>query len=128
VEGCLKWQKEGLGVPEAIKQATDGYREEMDILGPFLQEKCIVHTLAKVEAKEIYDEYKTWCFSNGEIELKNRAFYRQLETRGFKKFRGNLNKNYFSGIGLIKGNPDLRNEKVTLSNKNNISSINKKLL
>lgn len=128
VEGFAKWQRDGLGEPEAIKQATNGYRQDMDILGPFLDEKCIIHPLAKVEAKTVYDEYKNWCFSNGEIELKNRAFYRQLETRGYKKERGNLNKNYFNGIGLMKENPDLRSQKVTKSNKSNISELSKKLL
>ncbi|EFV70127.1 Gp60 protein [Bacillus sp. BT1B_CT2] len=102
VEGCLKWQKEGLGEPEAIKKATEGYREDMDILGPFMQERCVQHPSAKIEAKELYKDYKNWCFENDEIELKNRAFYRQIEIRGFKKENGAKNKVFFYGIGLNK--------------------------
>ncbi|ALV02210.1 DNA primase [Bacillus siamensis] len=138
VEGCLKWQKEGLTEPEDIRKATEGYREDMDILGPYMEERCILHPTTKVEAKELYKDYKDWCFENDEIELKNRAFYRQLEIRGFKKYRGNYNKNYFDGIGLIKENRDLykqlnlfkhdQNKSDLKSNKNNVTSIQRKKL
>ncbi|UED76080.1 phage/plasmid primase, P4 family [Brevibacillus sp. DP1.3A] len=107
VEGCIRWQKEGLGEPEAIRVATEGYRNDMDILGPFIDEKCLIHPLARVEAKALYEEYKDWCFKNGEIELKNRAFYRALESRGYKKGNGAKNKVYFLELGLKRENWDL---------------------
>ncbi|MEC0543570.1 phage/plasmid primase, P4 family, partial [Bacillus glycinifermentans] len=100
VEGCLKWQKEGLKDPKAIKNATQGYREDMDILGPFINENCTIHEDAKIEAKTLYENYKKWCFQNDEIDLKNRSFYRQLEIRGYKKENGAKNKVYFHGLTL----------------------------
>ncbi|WP_423408047.1 phage/plasmid primase, P4 family [Heyndrickxia sp. MSNUG] len=139
VEGCLMWQKDGLGEPASVREATEGYRNEMDIIGPFFQEMCLINPLAKVEAKKLYDEYKRWCFDNGEIELKNRAFYRQLESRGFKKGNGAKNKIYFFGIGL-QSNPgfsdaDGVNERVNelskdeeFINPHNVTSINRKKL
>lgn len=74
VDGCLKWQKEGLKDPKAIRNATQGYREDMDILGPFINENCTIHEDAKIEAKTLYENYKKWCFQNDEIDLKNRSF------------------------------------------------------
>ncbi|KEP27255.1 phage/plasmid primase, P4 family [Bacillus zhangzhouensis] len=100
VDGCLKWQKEGLKDPKAIRNATQGYREDMDILGPFLNENCTIHEDASIEAKILYENYKKWCFQNDEIDLKNRSFYRQLEVRGFKKENGTKNKVYFKGLTL----------------------------
>lgn len=100
VDGCLKWQEEGLKDPRAVKEATRGYREDMDILGPFLNENCTIHEEALIEAKTLYENYKKWCYSNDEIELKNRSFYRQLEVRGFKKENGTMNKVYFHGLTL----------------------------
>ncbi|UTR05419.1 phage/plasmid primase, P4 family [Alkalihalobacillus sp. LMS6] len=114
VEGCLLWQREGLEQPQSIKKATQEYREDMDILGPFIAEKCVVDPSAKVEAKEMYADYKEYCIGNGEFELKNRAFYRMLESRGFKKARGTDNKNFFYGIGLARQNPELRRSKSNL--------------
>lgn len=126
VEGCLKWQKEGLKEPEVIRKATEGYREDMDILGPYMSERCVVHPSAKIEAKELYKDYKNWCYENDEIELKNRAFYRQIEIRGFKKENGAKNKVFFYGIGLNKYQSHLNfservNEGVNESNANSDS-------
>ena len=30
LEGCLEWQREGLGEPEEVRLATEEYREDMD--------------------------------------------------------------------------------------------------
>jgi len=109
VEGCVKWQKEGLKEPDAIKQATQGYREDMDILGPFINEKCTTNPLAKVEAKMLYDEYKRWCYGSGDYELTNRQFYRAMESRGYKKENGAKNKVFFKEIGII-GNPGFNSD------------------
>ncbi|WP_242447977.1 DNA primase family protein, partial [Bacillus thuringiensis] len=126
VEGCMKWQAEGLRAPEAVKAATAEYREDMDILGPFIDENCAVYSTARVEAKLLYENYTKWCYQNNEMDLKNRAFYRQLEIRGFKKEKGSKNKtfihgmtlNEFAGASLFSGE-----EK---EEKNNITPINRK--
>ncbi|MCU5273298.1 phage/plasmid primase, P4 family [Bacillus cereus] len=100
VEGCMKWQAEGLRAPEAVKVANVEYREDMDILGPFIDENCVLHSNAKVEAKVLYENYTKWCYQNNELDLKNRAFYRQLEVRGYKKEKGSKNKTFIHGITL----------------------------
>ncbi|MBP1083484.1 phage/plasmid primase, P4 family [Bacillus capparidis] len=140
VEGCLKWQKEGLGEAEAVRRATEGYRKDMDILGPFIDENCILHSEAKIEAKSLYENYANWCYSNNEMELKNRAFYRQMEIRGFKKEKGAKNKTFIHGITLnqfvdgsfLKEEGCGVTESVTeispKSNPNNVTSINRKKL
>ncbi|MBT0793185.1 DNA primase [Bacillus cereus] len=126
VEGCLKWLASGLGESAAIKKATSDYRDDMDMLGPFFEEKCVVDTNAKVEAKRLYTLYKEWCFKNDEMEIKNRPFYRQLETRGFKKKRGTGNKFFFHGIGVAGEQYHLHLEETTKSNSSNITNINRK--
>jgi putative DNA primase/helicase len=100
LDGCLKWQKDGLGNPTAIAEATNDYKENMDILEPFIFEKCFVNQLAKIEAKDLFKEYEKWCYEFGEIGLKNRAFYRMLEVKGYKRERGSGNKYFVHGIGL----------------------------
>lgn len=128
VDGCLKWQKEGLGESAAIKQATRDYREDMDILGPYFEENCVIHTKAKVEAKRLYENYKKWCYANDEMELKNRPFYRQLETRGYKKKRGTANKFFFHGIGLVNEQSYLILDANSKSNSEKVSNSNRKRL
>ncbi|ETT84199.1 phage/plasmid primase, P4 family [Viridibacillus sp. FSL R5-0477] len=102
IEGCLKWQQSGLCEPVIVKKATGDYKEDMDILGPFLYECCYVPMIdeVKIEAKELYEIYSNWCYKTGEHALKNRAFYRMLETKGFKKKKGNQNKTFIHGVTL----------------------------
>ncbi|PEM04763.1 DNA primase [Bacillus cereus] len=127
VEGCMKWQAEGLRAPEAVKAATAEYREDMDILAPFIDENCTVNSSVRIEAKSMYENYTKWCYQNNELELKNRAFYRQLEVRGFKKEKGTGNKNFILGITLNKlaGSNLFSTENEV---KNNVTPINRKKL
>jgi putative DNA primase/helicase len=60
VQGCLKWQKSGLIIPEAIEKATGQYREELDPLKEFLEDTCEFAPDAFVPVMEMrakYDEY-----------------------------------------------------------------------
>lgn len=113
IEGCLKWQQEGLNEPIIVKKSTGEYKEEMDILGPFLEECCEIIPSGTVTAKELYEKYSHWCYDNGEIILKNRAFYRVMETKGFRKFRGAGNKFYFEGVTFCSEKVTKKPEKVT---------------
>ncbi len=128
VEGCLKWQREGMKDPQAVKDATESYRQDMDILGPFLDENCTVHPSARIEAKTLYENYTKWCFQNSELELKNRVFYRQLEVRGFKKENGPKNKVYFHGITLNQYGVNLFSVDKQKDDKEKVITINRKKL
>ncbi|MFJ7888423.1 phage/plasmid primase, P4 family [Lysinibacillus xylanilyticus] len=108
IEGCLKWQKDGLIEPKVVTKATGLYKEDMDILDPFLVECCYTdkeNDQIKIEAKELYNVYDSFCYKSGERTLGNRSFYRMLETKGFKKERGAGNKLYVYGLTLIERKP-----------------------
>ncbi|MGE7932148.1 phage/plasmid primase, P4 family [Viridibacillus arvi] len=115
IEGCLKWQHSGLCEPVIVKKATGDYKEDMDILGPFLYECCYVPMIdeVKIEAKELYEIYFNWCHKTGEHALKNRAFYRMLETKGFKKKKGNQNKTFIHGVTLKERKGSYFQQKLT---------------
>lgn len=100
LEGCLLWQKEGLKNPSSIESASKDYREEMDILLPFIKECCTVNPLAKVELKDLYNEYQSYCIENDDYKLKKRAFTREIESKGYEKTQGAGNKTVIHGIEL----------------------------
>jgi P4 family phage/plasmid primase-like protien len=100
VEGCLKWQQEGLGNPKEVQEATQGYKEEMDTLGNFIKENCVIVPSAKCVVSELYKKYTEWCEDNGEYVLSRTKFNRKIEERGFKKERSTGGNYYFFGIGL----------------------------
>jgi P4 family phage/plasmid primase-like protien len=99
VEGCLKWQREGLGIPQEVEEATNNYRDEMDTMGNFLAEYCVLHENAKAYGIELYRQYQYWCSETGEYEITKTKFNRKLEERGHKKGR-NGKGIYFTGLGI----------------------------
>ncbi|MEI7436596.1 MAG: hypothetical protein WCL16_07305, partial [bacterium] len=45
VEGCLRWQRDGLRVPAAVARSTSAYRHESDPLATFFED-CLLFTSA----------------------------------------------------------------------------------
>lgn len=110
IEGCKQWQAEGLKTPEEVIGATQLYKEEMDVIGAFIDECCIIGEQYKSLAKDIYDTYVKWCEENGEYTISQRAFGLKLTDRGFKRekvFSGyNRGKFQYNGIGILDAVPD----------------------
>jgi putative DNA primase/helicase len=101
VEGCLKWRKEGLGEPAAIKDATDAYKEEMDLLSNFINDSCVIHPDAKIKLNDLYKQYLEYCEENSEIPFKKVKFSNRLIMRGIDKRKSTGNQTFFFGIGLL---------------------------
>ncbi len=102
VQGCLKWQQQGLGAPQKVQEATGAYRAEMDTLGDFLDECCVLTPRAQVLAGNLYQAYVSWCDENGEHPVSGKRFGMQLDERGFNKDRqGGTGKYRRLGIGLL---------------------------
>ena len=126
VRGCLDWQENGLGTPQEVTAATEAFRNEMDIVGDFLDECCIVKATAKAKASEIYAKYKGWCDENGEKPMGQKMFGGRLTEREFKRKRestgyfwlgvGLLHQDKFSFPGEPSGEPFAEKEKVAESN------------
>jgi putative DNA primase/helicase len=101
VEGCLAWQKHGLGVPEEVRSATEKYRNEMDVLGDFLADCCVLHPHGQAASKTLYETYENWCAQNGERPLSKNSLGMRLTERGLTQVRmGSAQNRGWSGIGL----------------------------
>jgi putative DNA primase/helicase len=97
VQGCLDWQREGLGMPAAVQRATAEYRAEMDVLDQFLAERCEVAASPadarrlRVRVGRLYEAYERWCDAAGvRFPLARPALSTRLKERGFniKKTNG----------------------------------------
>lgn len=82
IEGCLDWQRNGLGEPPEVRMATADYRDEMDTLGGFLGDCCVLRREARVASQQLYDEYKRWATEAGERVLSHKRFSQWMEHRG----------------------------------------------
>ncbi|MGD6845206.1 phage/plasmid primase, P4 family [Bacillus infantis] len=110
VEGCLKYQKEGLGLPAEVIAATKQYRTEMDNLEGFLSECCTIEPAKKATTKDLWFTYEYWCRDNGEEndKLSKKAFLASLkekmnaEGRHFEQVRiGSNGDRGYQGIGML---------------------------
>lgn len=102
VEGCLLWQKEGLEMPDEVRAATQGYREDMDTFSTFIEECCIVESRRKVSNRELRSAYETWCRENGEYPLGQKLFNAKMTERGYAVKRSGANgSRAWHGIGLV---------------------------
>ncbi|MEE8302540.1 MAG: phage/plasmid primase, P4 family [Candidatus Tectomicrobia bacterium] len=85
VNGCLTWQHHGLRPPTAVTQATETYKAEMDVVGRFIEDCCIVAAQCQTKATPLYKAYTTWCEDIGERAESQTEFGKSLENRGFTK-------------------------------------------
>lgn len=104
VRGCLDWQRDGLGAPPEVRNATEAYQTEEDTLAGWLEECCVQGGNAEAGAGELYASYKAWCDANGERCETGTMFGRRLGERGFDKVRVR-NKTTYIGLGLAPAGP-----------------------
>ena len=100
VQGCLDWQRNGLGVPAEVRDATNSYRDEMDILGGFLNDCCILDRRVRASAKDLYIKYKLWAVDNDEQPISQQMFGRRLADRGLQRAKTTGGLFAWRGIGL----------------------------
>ena len=81
LKGCLDWQASGLGSAVAIDAATAAYRDDQDLLGVFLDERCTLDATATVAAADLYADYRVWAETSGLQPLSKIALGRVLAQR-----------------------------------------------
>jgi putative DNA primase/helicase len=66
VEGCLRYQREGLEVPAAVTQATDNYRSAVSTFSQFLEDCCIEGQDHWVSNADLSDAWTGWSAREGQ--------------------------------------------------------------
>ncbi len=96
VEGCFKYQKEGLNPPATVRDATLEYQQDEDLLGQFLEGYCEVKPGLKGKSSDIFDKFNRW-------------FKENVSPKGIshKRFGGMMKKRFYptkvSGIVYYQG-------------------------
>jgi putative DNA primase/helicase len=100
IQGCLDWQRDGLGVPDCVTAATEEYRASEDTFAQFLDDRCVIADGVSAPAAGLYEDYADWCGRNGEEPMSQTAFGRRLTDRGFKADRDPISRRKIRlGIG-----------------------------
>jgi putative DNA primase/helicase len=100
VAGAKLWFESGLNKPDEVAAACNEWRSEVDQLGQFIDECCIVGEGFTVLAGTLFAQYKRWIDENGESHtMTSTAFGRKLTERNFEKRHTKPGWRY-QGIGL----------------------------
>jgi putative DNA primase/helicase len=83
VQGCLDWQRQGLGQAGAVTRATAEYRQDEDMLGAFLEERCT--TTGETPTAAFREAYESYCKQIGEKPLSASVLGRRLSKRGIRR-------------------------------------------
>ncbi len=100
VQGCLSWQANGLGLPDEVKVANATYQAEMDLIGQFLNECCLLkpdRPEVRTQSKVLYEAF---CAYAGE-SMTQTTFSLRLKERGFTT-KSSHGLAYWLGIGLMR--------------------------
>jgi len=85
IEGCIKWQEDGLKVPKEIIEATEEYREDQDYLGEFFKQCCDIKTGEKCSFKSVFLVYRAYCRIFDMPTQGRISFIDTLDSKKFKK-------------------------------------------
>jgi len=106
VEGCVLWQKEGLGVPKEVLKASESYRQEMDVLEQFVADECEVGEGYEVAAKDLYNTYKKWADEAGEYKMGKNKFGEKMKDKFKHKKSSRI---MYEGLRIKENYPGLSN-------------------
>jgi putative DNA primase/helicase len=102
VEGCLAWQREGLGVSERITAATADLRLSFDPLADFFKERCIFEPGVWISASQLRRAYEGWARDRGTRDsflVSPNRFADRLKSAGCSN-RRTMNGKIWDGIRL----------------------------
>ena len=81
VAGYQAWRARGLAPPREVTEAVESYKQEMDILGQWLDECCEVGDDLETPARPAYDSFRTWSVFNGFRGWTSATFGRKVRER-----------------------------------------------
>jgi len=85
LEGCKKWQEEGLKpIPAAVMKATDEYQEESNPVKRFISENCEMGKF-QISCKDLYAAFAAWWaeeMGDGITPLSKKSVGRELKRQG----------------------------------------------
>lgn len=100
LQGFMNYHDYGLQDPDIVLATAEEYFSEMDILGQFIEECCIVNEGVYILGQKFWGHYKGWCEGRGEHVITARRLFTKLRERGFAVEPGHGNKTVIRGIDM----------------------------
>ena len=85
IDAFPQWMEMRLSPPDEITAAVADYMDSSDVMGEFIQDRCI--QTGETIRNALYQDYRDWMSSRGEKPWSSAAFYSALEERGYSSVR-----------------------------------------
>lgn len=110
IDGCLKWQDQGLNAPEIVQSATAGYLDAEDTFERW-RDDCTDDDQRTWESSgDLWESWKKWAEAAGEFVGKQRKFSDKLEEHGLVADRqAGTGKRGYRGLRLKR--PDYTDDR-----------------
>jgi putative DNA primase/helicase len=82
LDGLKSWHAIGLDPPPQVIEATESYRKDMDALGDFVADRCLVESGSTASNADVYASYVEWAKDNGLKPMSHRKLTQKLSDRG----------------------------------------------
>lgn len=87
LEGLRAWHDQGIGTCRAVREATEDYRSESDIVAQWLEEHTESGNSYYMPATAAYKSYHAWCIDTGVRPFSMTLWGRRMAEKGFIKER-----------------------------------------
>ena len=87
LKGYAMWKKEGLEEPDAVREANEEYRMDMDSVGTFVTD-CLELDASlqwRLPTNLLYQTYIKWCNKNNERAMSQKWLGMRMSEKGFKR-------------------------------------------
>jgi P4 family phage/plasmid primase-like protien len=87
LEGCLRWQAQGMSLPTILQSERAAYMTSMDILQRWIDETCEVVSGTDWGTRKAYTAFRNWAEAGGYGVVSEVRFTAQIEDKGFQRTR-----------------------------------------
>lgn len=98
VLGAVSWRKIGLATPFVVRQASENYRNEMNVVREFINQCCIKGDLYSVKVSDLIEAFRIF---SGQTSFTRNKFNKLVIAEGIPAPKvGTGNYAFWNGIGL----------------------------
>ena len=88
-------------MPDVMRNEVEQYRSESDVIGLWLEDRCIDDPNESTSAQALYMSYTGWCNINGHKAASQTTLGRWLTERGYQRKRRTTTE--WVGVALRQG-------------------------
>ena len=97
VDGCLLWQREGLGTCDAVRRASEAFFERQDAFRQWLDECCVLDPTLSEKPGALLAAFNAWAKAGGREPLDANAFAETVDRTP------SLQRGKWNGVRLVRG-------------------------